>query len=305
MLGISRTPPFRDFQRVAGLSTFDVNTIVVGLELIANGGQKPAGLNIKWTPPKNQRQAIEQTKHLVLIALMTYVVDAFDSLLRDYGALAWFELPAELLEILQKSNKKPDKSDWSISERSEKFFDFFGELRPIDLGLLELLVNWRNAFVHRRTSKFRLPRASEQIRQARTELATKYAQIDICKTLDSFENGKWPTLKEATTLLAIAQNIARSIDQALIGKFAGSTPAVEKIARKELAIALREFKGGWKRIWGRDIEARHRVLSQLLASAGISNSSDCISAAISSSFIDDIARADKDMIERLITELAK
>ncbi len=105
-------------------------------------------------------------------------------------------------------------------------------------------------------------------------------------------------------MLVIEQNIARSIDQALIGKFAGGTPAVEKIARKELAIALREFKGGWKRIWGGYIEARHRVLSQLLARAGISDSSDCISAAMSS-FIDDIARADKDMIERLITELAK
>lgn len=302
MLGISRTPPFRDFQRVAGVSTFDVNTLVVGLELIANGGQKPGGLNIKWSPPKNRRQAIEQTKHLVLIALMTHVVDAFDSLLRDYGALSWFQFPRELIEILQKSSKKSDDSDWSISERCEQLFKFVGEARQIEIGLLELLVNWRNAFVHRRTSRFRLPRASEEIRQARADLAVQYAQIDICKTLDSFRGGNWPTLKEATTLLAIAQNLARSADEALIKKFASSTVAVEEIAQKELAIALKEFDSGWKRIWGRDVGARQRVLSQLLASAGITDSQNCISAGISTSFVSDLATSDKDQIQRLITQ---
>jgi hypothetical protein len=228
MIGISRTPPFRDFQRVAGLSTFDVNTIVVGLELIANGGQKPAGLNVRWDPPKNRRQSIEQTKHLVLIALMTHIVDAFDSLLRDYSALHWFEFPRDLIEILQKSTKKPDKSEWSISERSEQLFNFLGESRPIELGLMELLVNWRNAFVHRRASKFRLPRESEQIRQARAEPATKYAQIYICRTLDSFKDGKWPTLKEATTLLAIAQT---SRDQ-WIGRSSENLQAVRRRLKK-------------------------------------------------------------------------
>lgn len=251
---------------------------MVGLELIANGGQKPR-VKYQVEPPKELAAG------------------------SDYGVLRWFEFPPELREILQKSIQKSGKSDWSIPERCERLFDFLGKHYLIEIGLLELLVNWRNALVHRRTSKFRLPQASDQIRQAQAKLATQYAQIDICKTLDSFKDGKWPTLKEATTLLAIAQNLAKGMDEALIGKFASSASGVEEIARKELAIALRECEGGWKRIWGRDVEARRRAIAQLLASAGISDGGTCISAELSSSFVDDLASADKDDIERLISTL--
>jgi hypothetical protein len=94
------------------------------------------------------------------------------------------------------------------------------------------------------------------------------------------------------------------MDRALIGKFASGTAAVEEIARKELAIGLREFAGGWKRIWGRDIEARRRVLYQLLASAGINDGDNFISTGMSSSFVDDFAGVDKYEVEQLINELA-
>src|ERR1035437_6432901 len=78
MFSISRTRPFQRFQKAAGISTFHINTIVVGLELVALGGEKPNDLNIKWKPPSNPRNAVEQTKKFVLLAILAHVVDAFD-----------------------------------------------------------------------------------------------------------------------------------------------------------------------------------------------------------------------------------
>ena len=302
MIGISRTLPFRDFQLTAGLSTFNVNTIAIGLELIATGGQKPPAMNVTWTPPKNPREAVEQTKHFALLALMTLVVNAFDTLLRDYVDVDWLKLPLPLQEILRKAVTKPGKVEWAIHERVQALLAHLEQTSDDDsLAFLELMVSWRNALVHSRKPRLHISEESSQLLQAkRDEFSKLYAGIDTIKTLENFKSKKWPTLKEATTMIAVAQNLARLIDEALIKKYSGDRSQVEEIAKKAISTALDVLPGGWKKVWGRDVDARIRFLSNQLRDAGIVDSDSVKSANLHASFIADLAKMERSHFERAV-----
>jgi hypothetical protein len=305
MLGISRTPPLRSFQSVAGLTTFHVNTIAIGLELVAAGGTRPNAMHVKWTPPKNPREAVEQTKHFVLLALMAHVIDAFDGFLRDYADLDWLDITAMVREILRKSVTKPGGKAWSIRERVEQLLPQNHENMDELIAFLDLAVGWRNALVHSSRAETRLSADTiQKLTQSSQEIALKYANIDIRRALDNFEAAKWPTLKEATTMIAAMQNLARSIDRALLVANAGTTSRVELIARREIGKGLAKFQGGWKKVWGRNAAARARVLANLLSSAGVVESAEPISASLGESFVRDLACADRLILEELVSKVS-
>jgi len=303
MLGISRTLPFRSFQKVAGLTTFHVNTIAIGLELVAAGGVGPDAMHVKWIPPKNPREAVDQTKHFVLLALMAHVIDAFDGLLRDYADLDWLDITPTVREILRKSVTKPGGKAWSTHERVEQLLPrSHGDMDEL-IAFLDLAVGWRNALVHSGRAEPRLsPQTIQKLTQSSQEIALRYANIDIRLALNNFEAANWPTLKEATTMIAATQNLARSIDRALLVANASTTSQVELIARREIGKGLAKFQGGWKRVWGRNADARARVLMNLLSSAGVVESDETISASLGESFVRDLACADRSMLDEIVSE---
>lgn len=306
MLGILRTPPFRSFQKVAGLTTLQINTIAIGLELVAQGGAKPAAMNIKWTPPTNPREVVDHTKHFALIALMVHVVDAIDGLLRDYADLDWLDLPEPLKHILLKSVTKAGKVEWSIPERTEELLRHLKQEMAESVAFLTLMVSWRNMLVHSRRAKATLLRSTaDQLIENKRHFALKYAGIDINQTLLNYHAGNWPTLKEATTMIAVTQNLARSIDRALLLGNAGTTAQVELIAHRELAKALAVREGGWKQVWGRNPDAQARVLTNLLNNAGIVETPEPISATLPPTFVHDLSVCDRSVVEGLVSSSKK
>jgi hypothetical protein len=279
MLAISRTPAFRRFQTAVGGATFHINTTVVGLELVAAGGAKPQNLNIHWTPPKEPRNSVDQTKQFVLLAILVHVVDSFDVLLRDYADLEWLSLDTSLKLMLRKSVTKDGGKEYSLAERTEALLLRLrmGELE--DFSLLKLAVAWRNSLVHAGRSEPRLPEGVEEcLNSAAPHLADRYADIDVGRMLQSFSKGRRPTLKEATTMVAACQNLARALDQALIRDAAGQTDQVIKLVRNELAKAFRENSVRWKAAWGRDAAARTRAFLNFLPEFGMTDINAPVSA---------------------------
>lgn len=289
MLAISRTPAFRYFQAAVGNATFHINTIVVGFELVAGGGGKPQGLNINWTPPKEPRHSVEQTKQFVLLAILANVVDSFDVLLRSYADLDWLGLAPPLSDRLRKSVTKPSGGEYSIAERTEDLLLHLGIAERDTLSLLALTVAWRNLLVHVGRAKARLPEGIEDsLKAGASRLVARFAGIDIARMLGSFSKGHRPTLKEATTMIAASQNLARTLDQALIRNAAGKPDQIIKIARDALARVFREEEVQWKSVWGRDSAARTRALLSFLAQLGITETNAPISAVLESNEIQKI-----------------
>jgi hypothetical protein len=275
MLGISRTPPFRRFQRAAGNATFHINTVIVGLELVAGGGGKPVGLNINWKPPKDPRHVIEQTKQFTLLAIIVHVVDSFDVLLRDYADLNWLTLDEATTGVLRKSTTKPGGKEYSIPDRAAALLGYLKIDEPDALAFLALTTAWRNTLVHGGRAEPTLTRAADdQLRSNATWISAQYASIDVAKMLDSFWKGQRPTLKEATTMVATCQNLARTIDVAIIRNKVSTPEQISTIVRNELERSFSHENARWKKVWGRDPEAQTRAFVNQLAECGITTTAD-------------------------------
>jgi hypothetical protein len=351
MLAISRTQPFRRFQSSVGNSTFHLNTAVVGIELVARGGTKPADLNVTWGPLKNPRDAAQQTKQFVVLATMVHLIDSFDGLLQDYADLDWLELGDSLKDILLKRSTKAStvaeradnlhrhfkstmvaldrrveyESDtrklrsiveqfrnalvdggfaepsltaksnsgeaYSIPYRAEQLLAYLGGDQADELAFFELSVVWRNALAHSSRAEARLSTGSEQrLRAGSDRFCQLYAGINVGTMLEGFQSLKRPTLKEATTMCAVTQNLARSLDER-VATFVGGTPQkMEKIALRELGKSLQADSKHWKLVWRRDPSARERFLTQCLSAASITECTKAVSAPLDPGFVPRMAR---------------
>jgi hypothetical protein len=302
MLSISRTRPFQQFQKTAGISTFYINTVVVGLELVALGGQKPRGLEITWNSPKDPKNAARQARRFVLLAVLTHVVDAFAVLLRDYAELLWIDAGQSVRDILTRAKTKENNQSYSIRERTEVLVDHLHLEASDALAVLDLMVSWRNALVHAGRARRSLPEIAERrLVRNKDSFAERYAGIDVTRTLKRFVTGEWPSLKEATTMVAICQNLARSIDQALIRRQASTPEGVEQIAMIELAALFKNAEERWRAISGRTPQKRYKVFASYLAEAGITEGHDGISAPLRDDFLDQLSRSSRREIEEMLS----
>jgi hypothetical protein len=306
MFSISRTRPFQRFQKAAGISTFHINTVVVGLELVALGGQKPSGLDITWNPPKDPKGAVRQTRKFVLLAILTHVVDAFEVLLRGYADLPWINADQGVRDILKRTKTKASDKSYSIRERAEVLVDDLHFEADDALAVLDLMVSWRNALVHAGRARRSLPEiATDCLLRNKNDLAERYAGIDVTRALNSFSAGEWPTLKEATTMVAVCQNLARSIDQALIRREASTPEGIEQIAMIELAALFEESEARWRAISGRTAQKRYKVFASYLVEAGITEGCDGISAPLREDFVDQLSRSSRFEIEGMLSKTGR
>ncbi|MGA2964543.1 MAG: hypothetical protein ABSD96_23015 [Candidatus Korobacteraceae bacterium] len=299
MLAISRTPQFRQFQRAAGNATFHINTIVIGLELVARGGERPVELNINWKRPLNPRQTTEQTKQFVLLAVIAHVLDSFDVLLRDYADLPWFSLDTTLRDVLRKSKTPLGGKELSVRDRVGALLSRLGTEEPDSLALFAVTVAWRNTLVHIGRAKPTLPDGvEEQLKAGASRLSSRYAAIDVQKMLVNFRTGNRPTLKEATTMVAVCQNLARVIDAAVIRDGAGTPEQISRIVSQELARSFGQEQSRWKAVWGRNAAAQTRAVLNHLTICGLTDTEDDpISAVLTPETVYNIALSVRSELE--------
>ncbi len=304
MLSISRSFPFRQLQGGIGRATYRLNTIVVGLELVANGGDKNPGLPIRWEKPKTEaaaRQVANQAREFALTAALVYGADIADAFLRGIARETWLKFPKSVVFIAAKEGAGPGGKAFSVRDRAEALcLDLSVECKPL-LGMLDLLAKWRNKLAHSANAdERRLDKKSrEELFSSAAELAKNYANIDIKRTLKSFDDGDHPSRKDATVLLACCQNLARAIDEAAIRRV---TPDSDSVA--DLAVDLLrarwtssgDGRKGWVEfcdIWDRCCEDRNKLLIKVLQQVGVTENSSPISPLLPPSFLSTLANMDR------------
>ncbi|MBY3364971.1 MULTISPECIES: hypothetical protein [Rhizobium] len=321
MLAISRTIPFRKFQSAIGHSTYRLNTIVVGLELVALGHDKPKELNIKWRKPAEgqpARSVANQAKTFALLSAMVYGTDLFDTFLRDFGAEDWLGFKQQTIFISGKHGSGQGARDFSIRERAKAIVDDLGPksieqadvelVLPTMLALLDLMAKWRNNIVHGSHGKDRQidEETRKQLLTAAEYLKEKYSNVEISRTLKSFDQGAHPTRKDVTVLLASLQNLSRLLDVAAIRRVAPDVSAVEAIADQLLCGRWKPTESnrrGWAEfceIWSRKPTDRSNGITKALAQLAITATSEPVSPHLSEGYVNELASlAREDVARRL------
>lgn len=274
-LRIARTVPFRNFQRRVGRATFYINTIVVGLELVAAGGEKPQGLNISWEAPQQRRQAVDQARSFAFVAILNLTFDAFDVYLSELAKINWLPADERTRKVMGKAVTGPGGYAYSERERAQSLAEALEVETPELLCVHEFLSTWRNTLIHTSSADNRLRSATRaQLLNLRQYLSDKYANLDVESMLKHYDEFQEPSLKEATSLTAAAQNLARTLDEAVINRAAKTESAVEGIAYAILFESLGPRLTRLPELWGKDAETRARKLRSLLEAGGLTVSSD-------------------------------
>nr|WP_314489837.1 hypothetical protein [uncultured Pseudomonas sp.] len=213
----SGTQALADFLQVVGSCVADLNTIAVGLSAIGQDHEKPEGLNINWAP-KEPLVAARKTRKAAVHAAMVVTVGALDQYVRTITKLPRFE---KLTTEWNSRKPKPLSAAERFSELAKLLFvsicpvkdatDYDTRFRSC---CVMLLIHWRNRHVHT-DSNAELTYQEKQVVQAHEErIRNAYAGLDLDKLFGEFKHNR-PTLKEATTLIAMTIQEVRAMDEAV------------------------------------------------------------------------------------------
>lgn len=194
-----RTTAFYNFKNSIGGASFLLNTIVVGLDAVEKGHQKPASVKVKWEP-KDPATAARQARKF---AIESFIIRAAESLKAYQAAIS--KLP-------QFSEAK---STWNGGTSAvEKLRDIARSVLGKDSFLVAsgmLLIAWRNQIVHDDIVKLSSVERN-LLRDNNAIIASRYADLDIDRLLVHVIESR-PTLKDASSLIAMSINLVNALDE--------------------------------------------------------------------------------------------
>ncbi len=299
---LSRTRPFRNLQSSIGSATYRLNTILVGLQQVAGGADKTGDLSVSWVKPSPEKagQVADQARIFACSAALTFVHESFDSFIRDIVEEEWLRFSQLTIDIAKKSVTKSGNEAYSLAERVEQIFQDLALSEPVNVAAIELFTKWRNMIVHDRNKEVRAISnvAEEVLLSSVNYFYTKYSHLDIGLALRNFSSKKKPVPKEATSLIALTQNVARRIDEAAINRVASTPADFEDAVLTLLGEHYKQAKGqhptaaaAIAEAWQGNFRRREKSLVQALANIGVSEEQKKpVSAALPDDFVSRLAQ---------------
>ncbi len=188
--------------RDIGKAVFALNTAVVGLDAVEKGHEKPETLDISWQPC-DRESAARTSRKFIVESVMIHASEAIHQFASALSKLSRFE-PAW---AHWKGNTTTSKK---ISAVCAIVLDKDDYLVPA----VVLLVHWRNRIVHPSSNSKLKHHERQVLLKNRAIIWDRYRGLDISELLDHFE-ARRPTLKDASSLIAMTINLARKMDRAM------------------------------------------------------------------------------------------
>ncbi|WP_162934016.1 hypothetical protein [Agrobacterium deltaense] len=212
-----------------GKASFYLNTIVVGLDAVERGHEKPEALDIKWEPT-DPISAARMARHFAVEAFMVRASEALSAFIKAYSALPRFA------PITGKWTK-----DTGLAEKVDDIASaLLGGKNYLVAGAV-VLVHWRNRIVHNGSFSLQ-PKHTATLTLDAQKIHDAYRNLDIAMLLDHARVGR-PTLKDVSCLIAMTINLARRMDELVYTSFGkddvvawifhfGLEPAIKKVIRE-------------------------------------------------------------------------
>ncbi len=191
--------PLTNLLNEIGEAVANLNTLVVGLDAVEKGHEKPESLDVSWNPA-DRRSAARKSRKFVLEAVLVRVAEAIGEYVTALSKLPRFNA------VRSKWDGDTSSSDRVTDVFEDCLKDSF--LVPATV----LLVHWRNRIVHRK-SKAKLNNNHKRLLQAHDqEIHERYKNLSVDCLLCHFEEGR-PTLKDISSLTSMTIRAAREADK--------------------------------------------------------------------------------------------
>lgn len=305
-IAISRTTPFRHLQKQIGSATYRLNTILVGLEEVARGVDKPPSMPVTWTKPTSAdqaRNAANQASVFACTSAFVFACDIFDQFLSNIASESWLNFSPDTIAIATKAKARPSGQGgaYSVYERTSALLSELNiPVGPAAAGI-ELLAKWRNVSVHTQERKSAIDDGALGIlTESKAHFHDHYSHLDIDLALRNFFDRKNPVPKEATSLIALVQNVSRNLDEAAIKRVAGTDDLIANVADKLLheyfskeeyaSRRFAEISDAWQGEKGR----RLAILLKVMQKVGLTEAKNAVSAVLPIFYIEGLLDLTRD-----------
>jgi hypothetical protein len=128
-----------------------------------------------------------------------------------------------------------------------------------------------------------------------------HSHLDITLALKNFDSRKTPVSKEVTSLVAIAVNLSRQLDEHAIRRVASSTEGMQEATDRLLRAYFRDHderpQSAWSELseaWQGDIQRRKLKLMKIFERVNVTKTTKPISAPLPAHFVDEIIALSRD-----------
>lgn len=236
-LYLSRTKPFRNLQRHIGSSTYRLNTIFVGLDCVANGQGESGAIGVTWKKPTENKkvEVANQARIFACTSALILGADVVDAFLREIVCLKWLDFSDDCVNIATKAVTGAGGAEYSFADRTRAICRDLSLDEETRIAGVDLLASWRNVVAHSNVRKAKLSKnTTDFLLENSQEIHENYSHLDIKLALENFGHRKPPVSKEVTSLLAMATNLCREIDQAAIRRVASTEDKMDKLVEQLL-----------------------------------------------------------------------
>lgn len=210
-LDISHSQAFKKFKNSIGQANHFLITILIGLDALEDNPEICARSDFKTTwNPADRNKSISRSRDYVKNASLTWIIDSLDSYLQSCNTKP---------KIIQSEDlkKELDTSGHSVYKKYNtivKYVEIDGVLSAfVDLGIC-----WRNNRVHSNAENKMLQESRDTLLENALMIKNNYCNLDVQRTLKSFDENKSPTFKEVTSITKAIICFVEQIDRELIKK---------------------------------------------------------------------------------------
>lgn len=271
---------FSKFKAETGQANHFLITIMIGLDAVEDGAQKRKAFKTTWNP-QDVTASVKRSKSYAIKSALAWTVDNLDMYLRLCNRLPRLYSDEESLEIA--------KTDNSVYKKFACVINNHRELTAAQFAYVDLLICWRNNMVHFDAENQMMHQSLKYFRHIPpTDIVTNKYHLDVDKMLDCFQQGGYPTFKEAATLISMTIHFVEKLDQILLQNIEQyrflETMLLKLLQQKEETTSAFEFKNT-------TTEKRKKKIKQFFFTHGIPES---FYNDDGNRFLDDTAKLKKD-----------
>lgn len=246
---MEKTLARRDFKKLMGQTNHYIITARVGLWAIENNPDdfsEPEDMHAAWNP-KNKESSARRTEAFILKSSLAWTVTCLDSYFSQLNRKPKYIQDAQLIQQLDANGR-------SVYRKFIIFNDHYQEINPSYIALVDLLITWRNAVIHRNSGNRLLSNTIDTLQKNSSWIEEQFCGLKIDGPggnkgglADRSVAGDPLTFKETASLIAATQYYVQDLDRLILRDVDTVSLARESfldaISNKENERLRRKFKG--------------------------------------------------------------
>ncbi len=206
---MNTTPAKKGFKKRFGQANHFLITALVGIDGIQSGiiTEKPESFSTSWNP-KDQKRSADRTRVFMLKSFLGWAVESLEMYMTELNRKPKLLYSETFTSLFSKAGQSVYKKTIYIADEIE--------IDPILIGLMEVLITWRNYTFHYDIDNEIRKQSIDYLIDKAQEVKTRFSGLDIAQLKNTWENGSDFTFKETASLIKATQDFVAEIDKYII-----------------------------------------------------------------------------------------